>query len=1280
MSRLFLIFALLFAAAFPAVAGSSDAYVWHNVKIGEPMTTAYCMHRAADGMAWIGTNHGLYTYDGYRARHVLADAPLFDSQVYGVVELSDTCYLGTNNGLLRFIPASQQGGRVAGDLPIEIRSILLTGDTLRVASLYGLYDYVPRTGAAGPSRAVLPHRAVYALVEVEPGGDLYIGTYEGLCRYSQRTGRSERVALPVVWGKEFVNALAFDAAAGVLWVGMENGLVRYDIRTGRAERVPAYDDISVKSLAVRPGGGIAVGTGGGLYLSAGDGSTVLCRHDSRVDTSISDDAIWALSVDDEGNVWAATEMGMSIGNADAAVRVVRISDITGRGDGQVVYHFLRDSRGALWIGGSNGLICSAPGGLQWFSPGDEGAMLSHSRVRDIYETPRGELWAATDVGLNRYDRSTGRFIGYRVHDRNGNFKANWAYGVDEDSTGALWVGSYLGGIHVVERATLDASPRGGDVRADLSFNSSSGLHNDFIGSMRRASDGAMWVKLFRDSAITLVDARRGSVERFPLAAEGVLPAAIVGASDGSVWVGHDRGVVQVDRVGRVLRRVSFPAHTADERMLAMERVGGELWISTVHALWALDMASLELSLLPVPERAYTAIYHDVAAGKVLLGTTDEYVEVEPGLLHASSGDARLHVVGMEVDGTEVAVADGVKLPHGFRSLVVELSCLDYTPGHYRKFAYRLDGEDAWTLLPVGDNRVELRTLPVGAHRLAVMVAGVPESERSIGVDVLPPWYLSRPAWIAYVILIAAGVSAGYVYARRARRRELLEAERRRTLAEVENRIRLLGNISHDLKTPLSMIMGPAGKLREQCGDDAARRDLDTIYTNALKLNALIHRSVELDTPGSAGDADQLLIYSRTDLGAFVADIVRAWADRDTGRTISWDGPQQPVRADVDVVKIESIVNNLVGNAVKYTAEGARIDVSLAALEGGAVVLRVADNGPGIPADDLPLIFRRHFRSPVTAGTHEGTGIGLYLVRHYAELHGGSVQVESSTEAGCSHTVFTVVLPVGTEADDCAAASHAGGKTGRILVVDDNREIARFVASLLGGDFDTLTASDGASALAEAARFVPDVVVTDYQMPGMSGAELCRRIHSTEALRHVPVVVLTGIIDPTGAVEAECVDAGADLFLSKPFDGALLRRRIVRIVERSRAVRHDALLAQLADSEPVEAESLADKQIGAINDIIEANIANPDLNVAFLSEQSGVHTKQLYRLVKDRLGVTPVEYIRQMRLRKAAHLLDQRRFSVGEVMYMVGFSSASYFSKCFQAQFGCKPRDYSPSPF
>ena len=631
---------------------------------------------------------------------------------------------------------------------------------------------------------------------------------------------------------------------------------------------------------------------------------------------------------------------------------------------------------------------------------------------------------------------------------------------------------------------------------------------------------------------------------------------------------------------------------------------------------------------------------------------------------------------MEVDGTEMAVAEDVKLSHDFRSLVVELSCLDYTPGHYRKYAYRLDGEDTWTLLPVGDNRVELRTLPVGTHRLAMMVAGVPGSEISITVRVLPPWYLSRWAWLAYVLAIAAGVTAGYVYTRRARRRELLEAERRRTLAEVENRIRLLGNISHDLKTPLSMIMGPAGKLREQCGDGATRRDLDTIYTNALKLNALIHRSVELDSPGSAGDADQLLIYSRTDLCAFVADIVRSWAERDTRRTVSCDCPQQPVWADVDVVKLESIVNNLVGNAVKYTDEGAHIDVSLSARDDGTVALRVADDGPGIPADDLPLIFRRHFRSPLTADTHEGTGIGLYLVRHYAELHGGNVAVESSTAPSGHYTVFTVVLPVAAEGETDGTATASGTKAGHILVVDDNREIARFVASLLGGDFDTRTAADGPSALAEAARFAPDVIVTDYQMPGMTGAELCRRIHATEALRHVPVVVLTGIIDPTGAVEAECVDAGVDLFLSKPFDGALLRRRILRIVERARAARLDSRLSGLAEATPIEAESAADRQIGAINDVIEANIANPDLNVAFLSEHSGVHSKQLYRLVKDRLGVTPVEYIRQMRLRKAAHLLEQHRFSVSEVMYMVGFSSASYFAKCFQAQFGCKPKDYT----
>jgi len=1261
---------LLASVALRATGG--EGYLWHNVKMGEPMTTAYSMHAGKDGLMWIGTNHGLYTYDGYRAKRVCPEAPLFDSQVYGITEYGDTCYLGTNNGLLAFVPGERTGHAVRGDLPIEIRATIMTGDTLRIASLYGLYTYVPRTGEARRADAPLPHRAVYELLECAPGGDIYIGTYNGLCRYTPATGRYEQMELPVRRSNVFVNALAWSAVDSVLWVGLECGLVRYDMRSGAAGCVAGFDDVSVKSLAVRPDG-LAVGTDGGLYMLDRQGNACLYHHDSRVDSSIGDDAIWDLYADSGGNVWAATEMGVSIGNSNAAVKVIKISDISHRGDGQVIYHFLRDSNGALWIGGSNGLMRMDDCGLRWFMPDDSRSLLSHNRVRDIYETPSGVLWVATDGGINRYDTDAGRFVNYRVQDGSGNFKANWAYGVNEDARGALWVGSYLGGVHVVERRALAAAPSGGEVTADMSFNSSRGLRNDFIGCLRRASDGAVWVKLFRDSAITRIDGDEGRVRRFDLSGAGVLPAAIVPGNGGSVWVGHDKGVTQVGSDGRVLRSVLFPAQQGYGRLLAMEMVDGELWAATGHALWAVDTATLSLTLLPVPEKAYTAVYHDKFTGKVLLGTTDEYVEVEPGLLRTLRGGVRLHVVGVEVDGNAAVPSPSIELPDGFRSVVVELSCLDFTPGRYRKYAYRLDGSggEPWTMLPVGDNRVELRALPVGRHRLELMVAGEEGSAVVVELRVLPPWYMSAWAWVCYALFAVCCAVLSAVYVRRRRARALREAERRRTLAEVEGRIRLLGNISHDLKTPLSMIMGPAGKLREECAGSAYCKDIDTIYRNAVKLNELIHRSVELDSPGGAEQAESLLMYSRIDAAAFVGTMVEAWRERYADRVFVFSAEEPPVSADVDVVKYESIVNNLLSNAVKYTEAGATIDVSLKRA-GGNVVLRVADDGPGIAADELSLIFQRHYRSPRTAGEREGTGIGLYLVRHYAALHGGSVEVDSRVGAR-SGTVFTVSLPAENENTGAAVTGHASGKSGSVLIVDDNLEIARFIAGLFENDFETHIAPDGATALAAAARFRPDVVIADQQMPGMSGTEMCRRMREIDALEHVPVVLLTGVDD--GNVEAKSVEAGVDLFLTKPFDGALLRRRVLRLAERHSSMTREARLAGLADAKPIDAESQPERQLVRLNDIIEENISNPDMNVAFLSERSGLHPKHLYRLVKERLGVTPVEYIRQMRLRKAAHLIEQGRFSVSEVMYMVGFSSASYFAKCFQSQFGCKPKDY-----
>lgn len=503
---------------------------------------------------------------------------------------------------------------------------------------------------------------------------------------------------------------------------------------------------------------------------------------------------------------------------------------------------------------------------------------------------------------------------------------------------------------------------------------------------------------------------------------------------------------------------------------------------------------------------------------------------------------------------------------------------------------------------------------------------------------------------------------------------MLAAERRRAVADAERRLTFLADISHDLKTPLSMIIGPLSVVRERPLDNDTRKKLEVVYEHAMKLNALIHRTVELNHLDS--DADSMLIISKVEAVEFCSGIMDSYRETHPEKTFVFQALIPGLYIDVDVVKLESVINNLLSNACKYSGSNATISCSVGC-NGSNVEIIVSDDGVGIPADEQSLIFQRMFRSPRTAKGYEGTGIGLYLIKKFLELHGGTIELYSRENEG---TTFIVSLPISkssiedldrrvTEGKDTAADNRT-----KILVVEDNDSIASFIQSVLDEEYNVIVAANGRSGLAVASSFQPDLIIVDEMMPIMSGLEMCRRLKENPRLALIPVIMLTAKTD--NRTEAESVKCGIDVFMSKPFEADILLGRIRHLIESKHTMMHAARIEAMTTPKPVEIESVAERQLAEITRIIEENMSDSDLNVNTLAEKSGIGTKQLYRLIKKLVGVTPVDYIRRMRIRKAAILLEQHKFTVSEITYMVGFKTPSYFSKCFINEFGCKPSQYT----
>ena len=532
------------------------------------------------------------------------------------------------------------------------------------------------------------------------------------------------------------------------------------------------------------------------------------------------------------------------------------------------------------------------------------------------------------------------------------------------------------------------------------------------------------------------------------------------------------------------------------------------------------------------------------------------------------------------------------------------------------------------------------------------------------------------AFAILLVVIAAQAYWGYTNSRRLNA-ELMELSRQ---LEENTRAKLdfFTNVSHDLRTPLSLVAGPLEHVLEgPLQDDQketlllARRNVDIL--RRLVNNILDFRKIE--------SGNMPLTLYRFDLPSAVREWMSGFDG--TSRTIRYDGAQS-LEVEADMRLLECILFNLLGNSIKHTSPGGEITVSVQQ-EGADAILTVKDNGEGIPREKLPYIFDRFYQ----AGKHtSGTGIGLALVKGIAELHGGSVSVESVPGEGAT---FFIRIPIRHEGAEILESRDAAEFTERfqdvyraadtsleeaassvtesdrptILVVDDNSDLREFIGTLLQGEYRIIKASDGKEALDKATRELPDLVVSDVMMPVMDGLELCKALKGQFSTSHIPVILLTA--KSLEEQRAEGYDSGADAYISKPFSEKVLLSRIGNLLKSRILLKEHYLETGESASRPQENDFLS-----RFRAKVQEHISDENLSVEQIGSEIGLSRVQLYRKVKALTGYSPVELVRITRLKAAAEMLKTTDKTISEIAYAVGFGTPSYFSKCFKELFGRQP--------
>jgi len=1130
----------------------------------------------------------------------------------------------------------------------------------------------------------------------------------------------------------------------------DDGVLQYDFdRAGwvcfgtRQESLPdiPFHPLSssfVREVAQDQTGRIWIATDHGgitLYDKANEQTTVL-RHDPVNPHSVSQNSVISLFCDDDGIMWAGTfKNGVSYYHPGmlkfnkSPLFFFQHPDLETKDCNSL----LEDRQGNLWIGtNGNGLLKQdkQTGRFSLYRHHkNDPASLSSDIVISLLEDKKGRLWAGTFMGgLNRMDGQ--RFTSFQSNPANPNSLSNNSiYSLVQDPDGAIWIATLGGGID-----RLDPEKQ--------QF-----LRHD-IGNMPEMSSNyvlSMSVKAFphvllsTSQGLNLLNTKTNTITAFFKDQQlidqlsDIIMIYSLMDSQGNVWMGTESGInLYLADLKTMMHLTKADGMPSNQVVSLVEDNRGNIWAGTRNGLACITMTrdtksgQPTFSIVSFDEKdgLVSTIFNQNAVyknkeGWLYFGCTKGYTCFDPDRIRFNAtaprpGFTALYVGNERVEPGQLwhgrillehtlPFVDKVELKHNENNVTVLFSAFSFIHPEKNRYRYRLIGlSEEWQETRNGDAFVTLNNLSRGTYTLEVMASNNDNvwaaNPIQLKLVVKPPFWLTWWAVTFYIMLGA--LLAGYTihYMLRKQRREFEQVRRiseaRQQHEMDEMKFRFFTNISHEFRTPLTLILNPVEKLLLDERDEAERTLLNIIQRNANALLNLVNQLLDFRKLDAKRDQ---LNTSVGDIVSFIKDCCYAFTDLATSKSVNFAFTTSisELRMDFDQEKISKVMTNLLSNAFKYTPDKGRIEVALDVhyplnSEDKTLSIRVTDTGVGIPERDLSHIFERFYRVDNQDNTHQtGTGVGLHIVSEYVKMHHGEVVVESKEGQG---SVFTIWLPVkyqvqqeiiainGEETPENQVPPEEAGlkddhlnKLPLMLVVDDNDDFREFMASLFSNTYRVLKAQDGDRAYKIILDKMPDLIICDVMMPNMDGFELCRLVKQDVRISHIPIILLTAKAGQDNAYKG--IEAGAEDYIAKPFNMDMLTLKVARIMERQRHIReHFRKKVDVVPGE-VEITTLDEKFVKKAVGLVEANLSNPGFLVEDLCREMGMSRVYFYKKILSLTDKTPSEFIRFIRLRRAADLLEKSQLFVNEVAFQVGFNDPKYFRKYFKDEFGLSPNEY-----
>ncbi|MBS1668666.1 MAG: helix-turn-helix domain-containing protein [Bacteroidetes bacterium] len=1092
---------------------------------------------------------------------------------------------------------------------------------------------------------------------------------------------------------------------------------------------------------------IATDHGGINLINKKDFSVYYLLNREDDDKTISQNSLVTIYRDYDGVIWIGTfKKGISYFHDDIIkFPLFRKQLLNPSGlNYSDVNRFEEDDRGNIWVG-TNG------GGLTYYNrqtgefkkyvhdPANPNSICNDVVVSLCIDHEK-KLWIGTYYGgLDCFDGKT--FTHYRHNTSDANsIGDDRVWDIKEDAEGRLWIGTFAAGLELFDRKN--------NKFIHYKAGNTNSVTSNYVTALVNGRDEKLWMAT--DNGFDMLDKRTGKFTQYghdennpsnSLSYNNCI--CLFEDSRGIVWIGTREGLNAFNPKTQKFQVFSMKDGLPDNTIVTiLEDNAQHLWLGSPKGLTKLSITenknngalSCQFENYDETDGLQGREFNEKAAfktkeGELIFGGANGFNIFQPENIKndyqkpliALTGFQLFNIdmgIGQKLNGhvvlpESITTSKKITLRYNENVFSIEFAALGFPMQKKIKYQYMLEGFDKqWLAADDKNRKATFTNLDPGDYIFKVRTSDNNGSwsneSKTLAISILPPFWKTGYAYFAYVLLaIGVLLFARRLLLQRAHMRYAIEHERREAqrLHELDMiKIRFFTNMSHEFRTPLSLILSPLDKIIKTAIEPLQKKQFQLIHRNARRLLYLVNQLLDFRKM----ETQELKLHlTEGDLPKFIKEISYSFTDLAENKNIHFDYkssiPSFLTQFDHD--KIERILFNLLSNAFKFTPENGSVCVELGmdSMNGETMVqIKIKDSGIGIPADKQEKIFERFFQNELPDSMlNLGSGIGLAISKEFVKLHGGSIVVESEVNKG---SVFTVQLPfVEMSKTDMAPLEQGVGellawdngdaqgqvfveplqipedgacnKKPTLLLVEDNDDFRFYLKDNLRAYFNIIEASDGRVGWQRTLSSHPDLVVSDITMPYMDGIDLCKKIKNDKRTSFVPVILLTAL---TGdGQQLKGLETGANDYMSKPFSFEILLAKIKNLLSQQEKARKTFQKQVQASPSEIKLESPELKFMNKALELVEKNISNDRFSVEEMSRELFISRVALYKKILLYTGKTPVEFIRSIRLKRAAQLLEKTNLTIAEIAYEVGFNNPKYFSKYFKAEFGVLPSSYHP---